>query len=60
MGAHYGPWIEATVPIALGFVVRRGPPGTLQWKFLVSVGSPVAFLLKSLPFCTRVLTSCLA
>lgn len=27
MGAHYGPWIEATVPIALGFVVRRGPSG---------------------------------
>lgn len=27
MGAHYGPWIEAMVPIALGFVVRRGPSG---------------------------------
>lgn len=25
MGAHYGPWIEAVVPIALGFAVRRGP-----------------------------------
>lgn len=68
MGAHHRPWIKTTVPVALGFVVRSGPFGPLQWKCLVSFThgtqpvseSPVSFLLKSLAFCTRIWTQAIS